>query len=297
MSSLFKLVQRLNNKKLPVESEYLAHSSEFTVFIPVYLKDDTDNLELALKSVINNSVVPDEILIIFDGPVTDDMNQLVNQYVEQLPHVMRVIKQQNNKGRGYTAANATLKARNELVARMDADDIANLQRFEQQVDLIRNNSNLDVVGGQIVEFDENLELNQRRIVPIMHEKIVEFSRLRSPINQPTVLFRKSSVLKAGNYSNLTVMEDYDLWMRMIENKMLFQNIDEDLVYMRAPKDMYQRRGGVQYLKTYHKFRKQLLKKHLITYQDYYKSMIGMAISSLLPTSLREKLYKVLLRSK
>lgn len=297
MSSLSNLVKILNEMKLPIEAKYLSQSSKFTVFIPVYLKDDEKNFELALKSVISNSVVPDEILIVFDGPVTDEMDQLVDVYKKQLPHVIKVIQQVHNKGRGYTAANAVRNAKNELIARMDADDISNFQRFERQLGLIQTNDELTVVGGQIAEFDENLELNLRRIVPIDHEKIVEFSRLRSPINQPTVLFRKSAVLKAGNYSNLTVMEDYDLWMRMIENGMIFQNIDENLVYMRAPKDLYQRRGGVQYLKTYHKFRKQLLRKNLISDRDYYKSIIGMSISSLVPNSIREKLYKLLLRGK
>lgn len=297
MKTLSNIVHLLNTKNLPTEVEYLSNSSEFTVFIPIYLQDDEHNFELALKSVINNSTVPDEIMIILDGPVTDEMGQLVKLYIEKFPHVIKTIRQIHNMGRGYTAANAVKKAKNELIARMDADDIANDQRFEKQLGLMQQNSDLSVVGGQIVEFDEHLELNLRRIVPILHKDIVGFSRLRSPINQPTVLFRKSAVLKAGNYRSLNVLEDYDLWMRMIEKNMLFQNIDEDLVYMRAPKDLYQRRGGLQYFNSYRKFRKELLRKDLISVVDYSKSIIGMSISSFVPNLIREKIYKVLLRNK
>lgn len=295
MSTVHNLVRYLQSNDLPLEVNYLSHTEKFTLLIAIYINDNVENFDLALKSIVFNTVVPDEILITVDGPVTDEMNQLISSFAQRLPNVIRVIRQGSNKGRGYTAALGVRNARHELIAKMDADDISNLQRFEKQLPLIQKNNNLDVVGGQISEFDDELEITTRRIVPITHEKIIEFSRMRSPINQPTVIFRKSSVLQTGNYSNLTVMEDYDLWMRMIENKMLFQNIDEDLVYMRAPKNMYQRRGGVQYFKTYKIFRKNLLKRHLISYKDYYKSVIAMSMTALMPTTFRKKVYSILLR--
>lgn len=295
MSTVHNLVRYLQSNDLPLEVNYLSHTEKFTLLIATYINDNVQNFELALKSIVYNTVVPDEILITVDGPVTDEMNQLLTSFTKRLPNVIRVIRQESNKGRGYTAALGVRNARHDLIAKMDADDISNLQRFEKQLPLIQKNNNLDVVGGQISEFDDELEITTRRIVPITHEKIIEFSRMRSPINQPTVIFRKSSVLQTGNYSNLTVMEDYDLWMRMIENKMVFHNIDEDLVYMRAPKDMYQRRGGVQYFKTYKIFRKNLLKRHLISYKDYYKSVIAMSMTSLMPTTFRKKVYSILLR--
>lgn len=295
MSTVHNLVRYLQSNDLPLEVNYFSHTEKFTLLIATYINDNVQNFELALKSIVYNTVVPDEILITVDGPVTDEMNQLLTSFTKRLPNVIRVIRQESNKGRGYTAALGVRNARHELIAKMDADDISNLQRFEKQLPLIQKNNNLDVVGGQISEFDDELEVTTRRIVPITHEKIIEFSRMRSPINQPTVIFRKSSVLQTGNYSNLNVMEDYDLWMRMIENKMVFHNIDEDLVYMRAPKDMYQRRGGVQYFKTYKIFRKNLLKRHLISYKDYYKSVIAMSMTSLMPTIFRKKVYSILLR--
>lgn len=295
MSTVQNLVEFLEKKNLPLEVNYLSRAQKFTLLIATYLNDDVKDFEIALKSIIYNTVVPDEILIIVDGPIYDEMDRMLIRFVNKLPHVIRVIRQEKNKGRGHTAAYGVVNAKNDLIARMDADDIAIPQRFEKQLPLFQKNSELDVIGGQISEFNDELELTTRRIVPTIYEEIIKFSKMRSPLNQPTVMFKKLSVLRVGNYSNLTVMEDYDLWMKMIDNKMILQNIDEDLVYMRAPKDMYKRRGGLQYFKIYRQFRKALLTKKLISYKDYYHSIFGMSITSLIPTIFRKKIYSILLR--
>lgn len=295
MSNLVNLVKFLEDQEPPVEIEYLSRASNFTVLISTYIKDDVKDFELAVKSIFYNTVVPNEILITVDGPVTNEMNQLLEYFTKLLPNVVRILRQKINQGRGNIAAFGVESARYELIAKMDSDDIAILQRFEKQLSLMLNN-NVDVLGGQISEFDESFEIISRRVVPVTQEEIVDFSRMRSPINQPTVMFRRSSVLKVGNYTNLNVLEDYDLWMRMIANKMIFQNVDEDLVYMRAFRQMYQRRGGIQYFKQYASFRKGLLRRKFISYWDYYKSMIGMLVVSLIPTVVRKKIYVIFLRN-
>lgn len=294
MSDIVNLVKSLKNQELPVEGEYLSHSSDFTVLMAVYINNSVTDFDLALKSIVYNTVVPNEILIIVDGPVSHEMHQLLKLYVKGYPHVIRVLYQKLNRGRGITSALGVEHAKYELIAKMDADDIANLQRFEKQLPIMINND-LDVLGGQASEFDENLKITSRRNVPLVHEKIVKFSRMRSPINQPTVMFRRSSVLQTGNYTNLNVMEDYDLWMRMIEKNLIFQNVSEDLVFMRASTDMYQRRGGIKYFQKYSMFRKTLLRRRLITYGDYFKSIIAMLITSLIPTIIRKKVYGMFLR--
>lgn len=286
----------LKNEPLPNETEYLRRAKNFTVLMATYVNDNVENLRIAIKSVIHNTVVPDEIVIMVDGPIHQQMKATIRDFEKKYPNVMNIIYQSDNRGRGYTASRGVINSKNELIARMDADDIAHPNRFETQLQMINSNKYFSVVGGQIYEFDDDLQLTTRRVVPSDNEQIRHFSKLRSPFNQPTVMFRKKDVLAVGNYHDLPVMEDYDLWMRMIEKNMIFHNIEQDLVYMRAPKDMYSRRGGFKYLSIYHEFRKRLLRKHLISYKDYYKSMIGMSISSLMPNIFREKLYKKLLRN-
>lgn len=296
MSKIQELEKFLKYEPLPIAKDYLKNAKNFTVLIPTYINDDVNDLDIAIKSVIQNTVVPDEIIIMVDGPVHDQTKVLLDRYTKKYPDILKVIYQKNNQGRGNTAANGVINSKNEIIARMDADDISNFERFEKQFEIMSQNNSIVALGGQVYEFDEKLEFKARRNVPLNNDEIVQFSKLRSPLNHPTVMFRKSSVIKAGNYKNLILMEDYDLWMRMIEKKMVFHNIGQDLVYMRAPKDLYNRRGGVKYLSFYHEFRKRLLRKHLISHKDYYKSMIGMSISSLLPNSFRENLYKKLLRN-
>ncbi|MBS0958853.1 glycosyltransferase [Leuconostoc pseudomesenteroides] len=296
MSKIQELEKFLKSEPLPIEEKYLKNAKKFTVLMSTYINDDVNDLDIAIKSVIQNTVVPDEIVIMVDGPVHDQTKVLLDMFTNHYPDILKVIYQETNQGLGITAANGVIYSKNEIIARMDADDISNLERFEQQLEFMHQNNSIVALGGQVYEFDEKLEFKARRTLPLNNDDIVQFSKLRSPLNHPTVMFRKSSVMKAGNYQNTFLMEDYDLWMRMIEKNMIFHNIEQDLVYMRAPKDMYRRRGGFKYLSVYHEFRKRLLRKHLISYKDYYKSMIGMSISSLMPNIFREKLYKKLLRN-
>lgn len=295
MSRVKELVQYLQQQELPTENDYLSKSKKFTVLMSTYKNDETDFFEVALKSVIHNTVVPNEILIMVDGPVHRSMDHLLDRFKNHYPTVIKIFRQKNNIGRGLIAAKGVEFSSNELIARMDADDISELDRFEKQISILEQNEQVDIIGGQISEFNENLNLTTRRLVPTDHEEIVKFSRMRSPLNQPTVIFKKASVLSVGNYDNLTVLEDYDLWMRMIGDGMIFQNINTDLTYMRAPKNMYQRRGGVQYLRKYVTFRRSLLIRHLISNSDYVKSIIGMAVSAVIPTAFRKKIYSIFLR--
>lgn len=295
MSNISDMVNILSDKPWPDEKEYLQNVEPFTALVPVYVNDYLPDFKIAIKSVIFNSINPDEILIIQDGPVSDEMADFIFFLLNQFPNIVRTESRKENRGLGFTAAQGMKLAKNELVARIDADDISNSQRFKKELAAFKQNKKLDIVGSNIAEFDESFNLFSHRNVPTRANDIDKFSKMRSPFNHPSVMFKKAAVMDSGNYHDIRFMEDYDLWMRMLDSGKIAKNIAEDLVYMRASKEMYQRRGGIKYLKTYRDFRKNLLHQKLISNKEYYKSVFGMTVTSVIPTSLRTKIYKVLLR--
>src|SRR5690606_16896166 len=120
----------------------------------------------------------------------------------------------------------------DYIARMDADDISILQRFEKQVTYFENNS-VDAVGSVIVEFkDDPYTSNILRQLPETHDEIVKFSRKRNPIGHSSIMFKKEAVLAAGNYHDFYLVEDYDLWVRMIQAGAKFYNFQTPITYMR-----------------------------------------------------------------
>ncbi|MGK4016863.1 glycosyltransferase [Weissella paramesenteroides] len=297
MNVVQSIEKQLNEMDLPEEIEYLKHSDEFTVLITTYINDNLGDLKTAIRSVLFNTLVPSEIIVMVDGSIRQETQDVLKRLEVTYPSVLKIIYQKKNYGRGYTLAQGVLNSRNDLIAKMDADDIALPERFEKQFILMKDNEKLSLVGSQIYEFNDKQNFTAHRKVPLDNEEIVKFSKLRSPFNHPTVFFRKKDVLDAGNYSKLNVLEDYDLWMRMIAKKMQVKNIDEDLVYMRAPKNMYSRRGGLKYFITYKNFKKSLVDNKIISYSDYWKSIAAMLISALIPNFFRKKLYEMLLRNK
>lgn len=281
----------------PDETQYLQRSEPFTALAPVYINDYLPDFEIAIKSIILNTVTPNEILILQDGPVKDDMSQFIEFLLTQFPSIVKTHAGTENRGLGFTAAYGVKIANNELIARIDADDISDAERFEKQLNVFKKNNKLDIIGSNVAEFDELYNICNHRAVPSNTNDIYKFSKMRSPFNHPSVMFKKETVIKSGNYREINFMEDYDLWMRMISSGAITENINEDLVYMRASRSMYTRRGGMKYVQAYVHFRYSLLKRGLISINEFGLSTTGIIVTALVPVSIRKFIYGLILRRK
>ena len=191
------------------------------------------------------------------------------------------------------------KCSNELIARMDSDDISESDRFKKQINFMKMHKNISVVGGQIEEFlDTDGTMIGKRIVPCTDKEIKKFMKKRCPFNHVTVMFRKEDVLLAGNYRHWMWNEDYDLWIRLANKEVLFANIPDILAYVRVGRDMYSRRGGMKYFKSEKKIQRFLLAKKMIGLQRYHVNVIErMIVQVIIPNWLREIIFKVFARSK
>lgn len=198
-----------------------------------------------------------------------------------------------NKGLGITLRAAVENCSYDLIARMDSDDIAVKNRFEQQLRFFEKNDKLDIVGGDITEFiSDEQNIVGRRTVPKTDSDIKEYIKKRCPLNHVTVMFKKSAVMKAGGYVDWHYNEDYYLWIRMLLNKCSFANTGTILVNVRVGKEMYSRRGGLKYFKSEARLQKYMLDNKIISLPRYLLNITErLILQVLIPSSLRGWIFR------
>mgnify|MGYP001625183088 FL=1 len=268
---------------------------KFSVLMSLYLKEKPEYLNEALKSVINQTVKPNEIVIVYDGPITTELKSVVEQYVSNNPGLIKIIDNPENKGLGLALADGVPQCTYELIARMDTDDICRKDRFEKQLEEFVKDPRLDICGSHILEFEEKEEnIVARRRVPLVDKDIKEYQKRRDGFNHVSVMFKKKSVLAAGNYQSCLLMEDTLLWANMFMNGAKGKNIDDYLVYVRIGKDMYERRGGFDYYKKYKAGRRKVYETGYISWVDYKMTLIVQFIVAAIPNRVRGFVFKNLL---
>lgn len=222
-------------------------SSPFSVLLPVYGGDDPQHLDTAITSVAEQTLVPDEILVVQDGPIPGSLEAVLRAWTDDYENTFRVHEIETNQGLGNALREGVRACSHDYIARMDADDISVPDRFETQMAFLEDHPDVDIVGGYLTEFDSDPEEpHAKRTVPCRHEKIEQRAKFRSPMNHATVMFRRESVMDAGNYRPVSRMEDYDLWVRMLMNGSQLRNIPDVLLKMRAGDELYDRRKGYEY---------------------------------------------------
>ena len=201
----------------------------YSVLMSVYAKDNPEYLELAIDSMLNQTVKPEQFVIVQDGLLPESIGQVICKYESNQPELFTIIKLETNGGLA-NALNIGLQAcRNELVARMDADDISLPKRCEKELKKFSENPDLVICGCNIDEFyDIPQNVKTSRVVPAEYEDILRFMRRRQPFNHPTVIYKKLKVIEAGGYPQLRRKEDFDLFSRMLSKGYYALNVDESL---------------------------------------------------------------------
>lgn len=223
----------------------------FSVLITVYSKENSKFLDQAIRSVIKQTVVPNQIIIVEDGKLTSELEKVIENYRKSFFNDFTIVRLNKNMGRGIASNAGIENATNEWIAKMDSDDISKPNRFEIQLKAIQKHPEAVAIGGQVEEFiGNNSNIISKREVPLDSESIFKFAKYRSPVNNPTAMFKKSVVKKLGEYSDLRFLEDYDLWVKMLTAGFKIINVPETLVDMRTSDSLYSRRGGLKYLFLY-----------------------------------------------
>lgn len=272
-------------------------TSKYSVLMSVYKNDNPHFLRLAIDSMLHQTVPPEQFVIVEDGPVNDKTESIITDYAKRFPELFTVVRLKKNGGLG-NALNQGLKVcRNELVARMDADDISCPERCEKQLKRFCQKSKLTILGTQIKEFiNETSNVVSSRPVPCSYKEIRKFGRRRSPFNHPTVMFKKSAILRLGGYVAYGRKEDLDLFIRAINNNCYSENLSESLLYYRTSEDNLKRRKTWINCKEYIQIMMGFYKKRYIGFNDLTYVIIGQLLMFITPTFITQKLSDCFLRS-
>jgi glycosyltransferase involved in cell wall biosynthesis len=270
----------------------------FSVLMSVYYKDNPLYLKQAIESVVNQTYKASEIVLVKDGQLTKELDDVINEYQMNYKNLLIVLQLKTNMGLGDALQVGLLKCTNEIIARMDSDDICELNRFEKQIKEFEKDKELALLGGIIEEFiDDPMKPISKRMVPYSVEEINDYLKKRCPFNHMTVMFRKSAVLKVGGYIKWFNNEDYSLWVRLIASGAKTRNLQDILVHVRVNTDSYGRRGGWKYFKSEETIQRDMLKRRMISPLRYLINItIRLFVQMFIPNNVRALIYRKLLRS-
>ena len=268
---------------------------KYSVLMAVYRKDNPEYFAIALDSMIRQTVPPDEIVIVKDGPITGDLQAVIDGRKIGGASIHEVALE-TNQGVGV-ARNEGLKAcRNALVAVMDSDDYSIPTRCELQLREFEKNPKLDIVGSSVKEFlgDMGNIVSERR-VPFSNDAIYSYARKRDPFNHPTVMYKRDTVKRCGGYKSYCRNIDTDLWIRLLSNGAVCMNVEEALVYFRFDEGAYRRRKSWDNTKTFVQVKYNAWKSGFNTFGEFLflaAAQIGIFV---LPEWVQKFVYRNFLR--
>lgn len=270
---------------------------KYSVLMSVYKNDSPEYLNLALKSIYEDQTrKPDEIVVVFDGPLTDELYQVLEAFRIGKENIVKFLPQETNKGLGEALRIGSEHCSGEYIFRMDADDISDPHRFAKQIAYIESHPSIDVLGTDIAEFNSSLDEDMRvRSCPADHDGIVKMGKRRNPMNHVSVCIRKAALLKSGGYQSLLLLEDYYLWLRMIVSGCKLANIKESLVYVRVGNGFNSKRGDKDRISGWLVLQKYMVDYGLIPKYQALLNMLYIWIFVNTPAWLKNDIYKLFLR--
>jgi len=272
-------------------------AEEFSLLMSVWGGDDPEFLDAAFRSAVHDQTRrPDDVVLVQDGPVPPPLAKVIGELMESSPVPTTLLALDANVGLGVALDQGMSACAHDIVARMDADDIALPHRFAVQVPLVEQG--IDLLGSSLLEFgDDPTDVVGRRVPPIDPETIVRYARFHQPFNHPTVVYRRSAVEAAGGYRHLALMEDYLLFAKMIGQGARVGNVAEPLVLYRVGAGAYARRGGVTLLKSEWRLQRRLLEMGFTSRVQFVRNMVVRGGYRLVPEPARRTAYRLLIARK
>ena len=262
----------------------------FSLLVSVYDGDRPEHIRRAMRSAVDDQTVrPDQVVIVRDGPVRDELARCLDEVQETSPVPVTFVPLGQRGGLGPALDRGLAASWFDVVARMDADDVAMPHRFEVELPLI---SDADIVGAGLLEFTGDTdEIVGQRVPPTDPARIQRYARMHDPFNHPTVIYRRAAVLAAGGYGDLPLMEDYALFARMLQGGARAVNVPEPLVYYRVGPEAFKRRGGTGLLRSELRLQREFLRRGFTTPAEYLRNVAVRGGYRLIPWWLRRAVYR------
>lgn len=269
---------------------------EYCVLMSLYRWEQPGRLTAAAVSMMEQTVPPEQLVLVWDGPLTEALEAESAALEGRYLHRVTVVRLEKNVGLGAALNAGLTHCSRELVARMDSDDIALPRRMELQLAALAADPALAAVGGQMEEFDGDPAcVTGRRVVPLTGAGIAKMCRSRTPMNHVTVTFRRSAVEAAGGYPDLRGFEDHGLWAAMLARGMKLANVEEVCVLARADREMHRRRGGRDYAARSAALQRYLAALGLCSPLRAAANTAVRTAAAVMPAELRRQLYRLFLR--
>lgn len=268
---------------------------KFSVLMSIYYKEKAKYFDRAMQSIWDEQILkPNEIILVEDGKLTDELYEAIDKWKSILGDIFITIPLKENVGTGKAKNIGLLKCKYDFVAIMDTDDISLPNRFKNQIEFLKNNPDIDVVGSWVGEFAdrEDRVISYRKVLQ-NSEELHEYAKRRMPMNHPSTFYRKKLALDVGGYKDMIGFEDYYLFVRMMIKGGKFYNFQEPLLNMRAGYGQLERRGGLNYIKNEFRFQVQLLKLGFINIVQFFQNIILRSLVRTMPQRLRGLIYNVI----
>lgn len=266
----------------------------YAVLMSCYAKDRPEWLSLALESMAAQTVPPAEVVLVFDGPLTEGLVAVVDAFDAAHPGLLVRVPLERNVGLGPALNAGLLRCSCDVVARMDADDFSRPSRLERQ--LAKLAEGYDMVGCNATEFSGDVDSpNSERVMPETHNEIVRFAKRRAPFVHPAFVVRRSSLEAVGGYRSVPYAEDFDLFIRLLKAGSRGYNLQEPLVAVRVDDDVYRRRGGLGYARDMLSFNALELREGWFSPAEFLVRSAANVGVALIPNGARDLVYKRLLR--
>lgn len=267
----------------------------YSILQTVYKSDNPDHLRQSIESMLSQTLPSDDYVLVEDGPLGAELEDVVLGFSKENPQIT-VVRLLVNVGLGKALNEGLAVCRNELVARMDSDDISVPERCERQVACFDADPYLDIAGSHVREFVDKPEnvVGERR-VPLDDESIHHFVRRRDPFNHPAVMFRKSKVLACGSYGDYRKNQDTELWIRLLSAGAKGLNIDDYLLFFRFDEGTYRKRKSWANTRTLLDIRWKAFKAGKCSLWDFLMVAAAQTAIYLMPTGLQRFIYKHILR--
>lgn len=271
---------------------------DYSVLMSVYIREKPRDLTAAIRSMLDQTVVTNDFVIVCDGPLTAELDAVLEGFDSAHPGLFRILRLPENVGVGMAAQAGLVVCRNELIAKMDSDDISLPDRCEKQLEKFAANPDLCLLGGMIEEFDDHTgRAIAARCVPLDNAGIRRYARRRSPINNMTAMYRKSAAVAAGGYRALRRGEDYDLYLRMLIDGCHAENLPRILVKARVDADTRRSRASWRAVRDCIGIRWFAWRAGFSSLTDVLVCAAGQIFLVICPGSVQQLLYRTFLREK
>lgn len=273
-------------------------SNKYSVLMSVYKNDDPYFLKIALESIYDKQTrKPDEVVVVFDGLLKEQLYDVLNAFQKGREDVVKYYPQEVNRGLGEALRIGSELCIGDYILRMDSDDISDAKRFEKQIAYVEAHPEVDAVGSDIAEFNEDptKEEMRTRVCPTKHEDIVRMCKKRNPMNHVTACIKRSALIKAGGYQTLLLLEDYLLWINMIVAGCKLANINEALVFVRVGNGFDGKRSSKERIVGWSRLQEIMQKHGIINSFEAIMNKIYIRAFVYTPVGLKKWLYDKMLR--